>query len=66
MSKFNVPDISCGHCMTAIEKAVVAVDRDAVLSFDLEAHTVDVTSRLNETELAAILDKEGYPNTLAD
>jgi copper chaperone len=52
--------------MTAIEKAVVAVDRGAVLSFDLEAHTVDVTSRLNETELAAILDKEGYPNTLAD
>ena len=66
MSKFNVPDMSCGHCMTAIEKAVGAADREAVLSFDLEARTVDVTSRLNETELAAILDKEGYPNTLED
>lgn len=66
MSKFNVPDMSCGHCMTAIERAVGAVDGDAVLSFDLEARTVDVSSRLDEIELAAILDKEGYSTTLAD
>jgi copper chaperone len=65
MSKFNVPDMSCGHCVAAIEKAVAAVDADAVLSFDLEARTVDVSSRLSEPELAALLDKEGYPNTLA-
>ena len=58
--------LECVLSYPSIEKAVVAVDRGAVLSFDLEAHTVDVTSRLNETELAAILDKEGYPNTLAD
>jgi copper chaperone len=65
MSKFNVPDMSCGHCVAAIEKAVATVDADAVLSFDLEARTVDVSSRLSEPELAALLDKEGYPNTLA-
>lgn len=64
MSKFNVPDMSCGHCKTTIEKAVGAVDGTAVLSFDLEARTVDVTSRLSNIELAEILEKEGYPNTI--
>lgn len=65
MSKFNVPDMSCGHCKATIEKAVGAADSDAVLSFDLEARTVEVTSRLNDTELAALLEKIGYPNTQA-
>lgn len=65
MSKFNVPDMSCGHCKAAIEKAVGAADGDAVLNFDLEARTVEVTSRLGDAELTKILEKEGYPNTIA-
>lgn len=65
MSKFNVPDMSCGHCKAAIEKAIDAVDGDAVLSFDLDARTVDISSRLNDAELADILNKEGYPSTMA-
>lgn len=65
MSKFNVPDMSCGHCKAAIEKAIGARDADAVLAFDLEARTVDVTSNLGDADLAEILNKEGYPNTRA-
>ncbi|SEW35458.1 copper chaperone [Aliiroseovarius sediminilitoris] len=65
MSKFNVPDMSCGHCKAAIEKAIDAVDGDAVLAFDLDARTVDISSRLNDAELAEILNKEGYPSTMA-
>ena len=64
MSKFNVPDMSCGHCKAAIEKAVSAADGDAVLSFDLDARTVEMASRLDAIELATILEKEGYPGTV--
>ncbi len=64
MSKFNVPDMTCGHCMNAIEKAVGALDAAASLSFDLKARTVEVSSRLSEADLSALLDKEGYPNTI--
>ena len=65
MTKFNVPDMSCGHCTAAIEKAVTAADNGAELTFDLETHTVTVTSALDDAALAGILDKEGYPATPA-
>jgi len=65
MTTFNVPDMSCGHCTAAIEKAVTAADEGADLEFDLEAHTVAVSSTLDDTALAAILEKEGYPATPA-
>ncbi|MCK0141960.1 heavy-metal-associated domain-containing protein [Aliiroseovarius sp. F20344] len=63
MTTFNVPDMSCGHCTGAIEKAVKTADAGAVLSFDLEARTVNVTSQLQEEALAKILEDEGYPSS---
>ena len=65
MTKFNVPDMSCGHCTAAIEKAVTAADKGADLKFDLETHTVTVSSALDDSVLAGILEKEGYPATPA-
>lgn len=65
MSKFDVPDMSCGHCKAAIEKAVLARDTQAKLEFDLEARLIDITSQLSDTELAAILSSEGYPATIS-
>jgi copper chaperone len=65
MIKFNVPDMSCGHCTAAIEKAVTGADDTAELAFDLEARTVTVTSALDETTLALLLEREGYPATIA-
>ena len=65
MTKFNVPDMSCGHCTAAIEKAVTAADEGADLEFDLDAHTVTVSSALDDAALAGILEKEGYPATPA-
>lgn len=65
MTTFNVPDMSCGHCKAAIEKAVLATDAEAQLQFDLEAHSVSVTSRLSDSDLIALLEKEGYPATVS-
>lgn len=65
MTRFNVPDMSCGHCTAAIEKAVTAADDSAELVFDLDTHTVTVTSTLDDAALAGILEKEGYPATPA-
>ena len=63
MTKFNVPDMSCGHCTATIEKAVTAADEGADFAFDLDTRTVTVESTLDEATLAAILEKEGYPAT---
>lgn len=63
MTTFNVPDMSCGHCTAAIEKAVTGADAGASLAFDLETHTVTVDSTLDDAALAGILEQEGYPAT---
>lgn len=65
MTKFEVPDMSCGHCTATIKKAVRAVDASADLDFDLDAHSVKVTSTLDDATLAGIMEKEGYPATVA-
>ena len=65
MTKFNVPDMRCRHCTATIEKAIKSADVGAVLSFDLEARTVNVTSQLREDAIAKILEDEGYHNSPA-
>lgn len=65
MTKFNVPDMSCNHCTATIKKAVTAVDATAELQFDLATHCVSVTSALDDAALAGIMEKEGYPATVA-
>lgn len=65
MTTFNVPDMSCGHCTAAIEKAVTAADASAAITFDMDARTVDITSTLNDATLTQTLASEGYPSTIA-
>ncbi len=60
MTVLNVPDMSCGHCKAAIEKAVNALDAGAQLGFDLEKRTVSVESALPIDSILAALKAEGY------
>ena len=64
MSIFSVPDMSCGHCKSAIQKAISAADASATIGFDMDARKIDVTSALANADLSALLEREGYPNTL--
>jgi copper chaperone len=63
MTKFNVPDMSCGHCKAAIEKAVGAADAAAALDFDMDERTVAITSGLDDAALIAAMKSEGYDST---
>ncbi|MDA3858588.1 MAG: heavy-metal-associated domain-containing protein [Roseovarius sp.] len=49
---FRVPDMSCGHCTGAIEKAIKAIDPTAKVSCDLDAYNVEVESFLSERVLS--------------
>lgn len=66
MTIFNVPDMSCGHCKAAIDKAITAADAAAVITYDMAARKIDVTSSLAAADLATLLEQEGYPATQAD
>lgn len=60
MTRLSVPDMSCGHCTAAIEKAITAIDPTARVSCDLETRTVDVQSALSERALSEAIREAGY------
>ncbi len=65
MTKLKVPEMSCGHCKVAIEKAVAGVDADARVSVDLENRTVSIESAIADAALIDALKAGGYEATVA-
>ena len=63
--KFHVPDMSCGHCTAAIEKALKTIDPDARVDTDLTSKTVTVASAKDAAALQTALEGAGYPATTA-
>lgn len=60
MRRLSVPDMSCGRCAAAIEKAIKAIDPTAKVSCDLGAHIIDVESFLSERALSEAIRDAGY------
>ncbi len=58
--KFNVPDMSCGHCTAAIEKAILEAESGARIACDLESRTVTVECSLSPESIKSILLEAGY------
>ncbi len=58
--KFSVPEMSCGHCTAAIEKAVKEADPAAALDFDLSSRNVTIRSSLSADDLGAAISQAGY------
>jgi copper chaperone len=65
MIKLNVPDMSCGHCVKAIEGAVKGLDAGASVTTDLASKTVEIETRVASSAVTAALDAAGYPSTPA-
>jgi copper chaperone len=59
--EFELPDMSCQHCVRSITEAVQGVDPAATLSFDLPAHRVRIESSRNPGDFAPALSEAGYP-----
>jgi copper chaperone len=59
---FDLPDLSCGHCVAAVTRAVAAVDPAATVQADVALHRATVTGATVPPEvLAAALTGAGYP-----
>jgi copper chaperone len=65
MTKFNVPDMTCGHCEATVRKAIGEIDGAADVKVDLSANKIDVTSTAANDDILAALDKAGYPSSIA-
>ena len=60
MLTFQVNDMTCGHCVATITKAVEAVDAAASVQTDLGAHLVRVDSAQPAQAIEAAIRDAGY------
>ncbi len=57
---YSVPDISCGHCKSAIESEVGALDDVATVLVNIEARTVTVDGEASDEAIHAAIEEAGY------
>lgn len=60
MQEFNIPSMSCGHCVGVVTQALKAADPKAQVDVDLGSHTVRVESSAERAALQAALTEAGY------
>lgn len=63
MQHFQIPTMTCGHCVRTITQAILAIDPAAEVAPDLAARTVSVSSGLEAATLSAAIAEAGYANT---
>lgn len=61
MYELQVEEMSCGHCVNAVTKAVQAIDAQAQVEVDLAQRKVRVQSGAELTQVAAAIGDAGYP-----
>ncbi|MGA8784884.1 MAG: heavy-metal-associated domain-containing protein [Polaromonas sp.] len=59
--EFDIPDMSCGHCVKVITQTVRQVDPTAQVSIDLPGKKVTVQTTQERAAMAAALTEAGYP-----
>ncbi len=57
---YSVPEISCGHCKSAIEGEVGALAEVATVTVDIEAKTVTVEGDASDATIHAAIEEAGY------
>ncbi len=63
MFSFEIPAMSCGHCVRTITEAVHAVDPAADVKADLPTHRVEVQTSAPREAIVSRLVEAGYaPN----
>lgn len=60
MIELTLPTMTCGHCVRAVTQAVQAVDAQAQVQVDLDAHRVRIESDQPVDRFRQALAEEGY------
>lgn len=59
--EFDIPAMSCGHCVKAITEALQALDPAATVNVDLATKKVTLQTTKDRQTVAAALTEAGYP-----
>jgi copper chaperone len=60
MTRFTVPDMTCGGCVKAITGAIQRLDPTARVTTNLDTHTVEIDSTRPAAALAEAIDAAGF------
>jgi copper chaperone len=60
MIELKVPDMTCGHCVSTITKAVKELDASAKVDISLAEHRVRVESKVSKEDLVHRIAEAGY------
>lgn len=60
MLEFNVENMTCGHCVASITKAVKTIEPDADLQADLETHRIKVVGTTNQDAVLNAITDAGF------
>lgn len=60
MVSFTVNDMTCNHCVSTVNKAVLSVDPQAEVKIDLGTKQVDIKSNQPASEFAHAIEEAGY------
>lgn len=61
MIAFQVQDMTCGHCVATITKAVKDADKDATVRIDLPSHRVEIEpAAADADQLSEAIKEAGY------
>ena len=61
MVELKVEGMTCGHCVSAVTRAVKEADPSAQVQVDLASGRVSVDGRAPEAALRKALEEAGYP-----
>ncbi|WP_107981306.1 heavy-metal-associated domain-containing protein [Pseudoduganella sp. UC29_71] len=65
MYQLQVEDMSCGHCVASVTKAVKALDAQASVEVDLASKQVKVQSGVPLEAVTAAIADAGFPVSAA-
>ncbi|MBT9596976.1 MAG: heavy-metal-associated domain-containing protein [Vitreoscilla sp.] len=67
MVTFEVNDMTCGHCVSTITKAIRGADKDAKVTVDLAQHLVMVEpTAADAQDLSDAITEAGYAPVLVE
>lgn len=58
--EWNIPNMTCGHCVGVVTETVRAADPNAEVQIDLASKTVRVQTGQDPASIAKALAAEGY------
>jgi len=60
MIQLSIPKMKCGGCVTSVEKAIQALDADAVVKADPSTRQVEVWTAVDRQTLLTTLAAAGF------